>query len=64
MSTWLLQSDPHAVTPDMPLGADMRHVAIVKDGEVVATVWNHHHSTEAYRRAERILKALADEADS
>ena len=64
MSMWLLQVAPHAVTPGMPLSGDMRHVAIVKDGEVIATVWNHHHHSEAHQRAECILKALMDQEDS
>ena len=58
MNAWTLQASPQPVTPGMPLSPDMRHVAIVKDGEIIATVWNHHHHSEARQRAECILKAL------
>ncbi len=40
------------------LGSGLRHLGIVYDGEVVATVWNHHDSTRAMILAESIAALL------
>lgn len=39
------------------LGSGLRHRGIECNGEVIATVWNHHHSEECDKRAMLIASA-------
>lgn len=43
--------------PDFPMGEGMRHVGLESEGELIATVWNHHNSTECDARAAFIIRA-------
>ncbi len=58
VSNWVIRAGED-ILPTMPLGGDMGHLAIVNpDGEVVVTVWNHHHRSECYDNAMTILHVL------
>lgn len=41
------------------LGSGLRHLAIVEDGEVIATVWNHHDATRCVEAAHLMAAAPA-----
>ena len=44
------------------LMSGLRHLGIVYDGEVVATIWNHHDSTRCRILAESIAALLNERA--